>query len=163
MHAILKYLGDCEILLWIDADAVFTNIGKSLSSFFEQEKGMELLISRPISDRILNAGVLLMRGTKSIRDFFVNVTNGKAWKSNWCSEWTLEQSAINDQLQSGSLNGKYVIKHDDRFLQSLCGYNNGQCKWTKDDFIAHFAPPACPQLVDIVRDFLDKYPQFTRG
>ena len=161
VHAILKYLRDCEVLLWIDTEAVFTNVGKSLASFLEEEKGMELLVSQPMSDRILNAGVLLMRGTKSIRDFFVNVTNGYTWTENWCRKSSLEQSAINDQLQSGSLDGKYLIKHDDRFLQSLCGYKNGKCKWTEEDFIAHFAPPACPDLVDIVRDFLDKYPKFT--
>lgn len=162
VHAVLKYLVDCEVLLWIDTEAVFTNMNKSLESFFDVDKGKELFVSWPKSDKILNAGVLLMRSTQAIRDFFVNVTSGNTWTQDWCRKMTLEQSAINDQLQTGSLNGKYVMKHNNRFLQSLCGYRNGGCVWTETDFIAHFAPPACPELVDVVRDFLDKHPQFTQ-
>jgi hypothetical protein len=108
---------------------------------------------------MLNAGVLLFRNTPTVREFFLNVTNGKAWKNNWCSRNKFEQAAIRDQLNSGTMNGKYVMERYN-LLQTLCSFNNKECVVSEKDFIAHFAPPACPALEGLIERFLDKNPQF---
>jgi hypothetical protein len=159
IHAILKYLGDCKLLFWVDTDAVFVDMDKTLESFMEMYPGKDFLVSWPRTDRMLNAGVMLFRNTPTVREFFLNVTNGKAWKNNWCSQSPFEQAAIRDQLNSGTMNGKYVMERDN-LLQTLCSFNNKECVVSEKDFIAHFAPPNCPALEGLIQRFLDKNPQF---
>ena len=159
IHAILKYLGDCRLLLWVDTDAVFVDMDKTLESFMAMYPGKDFLVSWPKVDKTLNAGVLLLRNTPTIHEFFLNVTNDKAWKKDWCSTDKFEQAAINDQLNSGTMNGKYVVERDN-LLQTLCSFYNKECVVSEKDFIAHFAPPNCPALRGLVEKFLDKNPQF---
>ena len=159
IHAILKYLGDCKLLFWVDTDAVFVNMDKTLESFMDAYPEKDFLFSWPRTDRMLNAGVLLFRNTLTVREFFLNVTNGKQWKDNWCFRNKLEQAAIRDELNSGAMDGKYVIERSN-LLQTLCSFHNKECVVSEKDFIAHFAPPDCPALKGLVQNFLDKNPQF---
>ena len=160
VHAILKYLGDCELLFWVDTDAVFVHMDKTLESFIDAYPGKELIVSWPLTDRMLNAGVLLMRNTPTVREFFLNVTNGKTWKNDWCSHSKFEQAAVRDQLDSGTMDGKFAVERSNG-LQTLCSFQNKECVVSEKDFIAHFAPPDCPKLHDLIQTFLDKNPQFT--
>ena len=160
VHAILKYLGDCELLFWVDTDAVFVDMDKTLESFIDSYSGKEFLVSWPRTDRMLNAGVLLMLNTPTVRQFFLNITNGKTRTGDWCSRGKFEQAAIRDQLDSGTMNGKFVMERSNA-LQTLCSFHNKECVVSEKDFIAHFAPPNCPALHDLVKTFLDKNPQCT--
>ena len=159
VHAILKYLGDCKILFWVDTDAVFVAMEKTLESFFDSRSGIEFLAGWPRTDRMLNAGVLLMRNTPTVRDFFINITTGREWKGDRCSRSKFEQSAIKDQLESGLIDGKYELERNNE-LQTLCSFHDKDCVVSDKDFIAHFAPPDCPKLNDLVKTFLDKNPQY---
>ena len=159
VHAILKYLGDCELLLWIDTDAVFLNMDKTLESFFDTRSKIEFLATWPRLDRMFNAGVMLMRNTPTVREFFQNVTSGRTWAKNWCRRGAFEQAAIGDQLDSGMMDGKFEIERHNE-LQTLCSYRKKDCVVPEQDFIAHLAPPACPELHDLVKTFLDRNPQY---
>ena len=55
-----------------------------------------------------------------------------------------------------------MVERNDYFLQGLCGLKNGRCLWKENDYIAHFAPPNCPELHDFIKDFFDKYPRFVK-
>lgn len=160
MHAILKYLSDCELLFWVDTDAVFVDMDKTLESFFDIYSNKEFLVSWPRTDRMLNAGVLLMRNTPTMRDFFQNITTSRTWTGNWCSRSKFEQAAIRDQLDSGMMDGKFEMERNNE-LQTLCSFKNKDCVVSEKDFIAHFAPPDCPTLNDLVKTFLDGNPQYT--
>ena len=159
VHAILKYLGDCELLFWIDTDAVFLNMDKTLESFFDTRSNIEFLATWPPRDGMINAGVLLMRNTPTVREFFPNVTSGRTWRDNWCHRGKYEQAAIRDQLDIGMKDGKFKIERNNE-LQTLCGFKKKDCVLSEKDFIAHFAPPACPELRDLVKTFLDRNPQY---
>ncbi|XP_028404155.1 uncharacterized protein LOC114526820 isoform X2 [Dendronephthya gigantea] len=154
VHAILKHLAECRLLFWVDTDAIFLDMDRTLESFFDAYLGKEFLVSWPRTDRMLNAGVLLMRNTPTMHEFFQNITNGKTWKNDWCSHSKFEQAAIRDQLDSGSMDGRFAVERSN-MLQTLCSFRNKECAVTKKDFIAHFAPPDCPKLHDLVKTFLD--------
>ena len=109
---------------------------------------------------MMNAGVLLLKGSKSVRRFFENTTTGKFWSGDWCKGGKADQAGIRDQVLSKTLEEKVVVKKDDKLLQGLCGWKNGKCMWKENDYIAHFAPPSCPELHDIVKEFFDKHPQY---
>ena len=161
VHAILKYLGDCKLLLWVDTDAVFVDIDKTLESFFVSHSDKEFLASWPRTDKMLNAGVLLMLNTPAVREFFQNVTTGRTWTGNWCSRSKFEQAAMKDQLNSGMMDGKFEMERNNE-LQTLCSFNNKDCVVSEKDFIVHFAPPDCPKLNDLVKIFLDRNPQYSK-
>ncbi|XP_046852155.1 uncharacterized protein LOC124445471 [Xenia sp. Carnegie-2017] len=159
IHAILKYLPDCKMLMWIDTDAIFVNMEKSLESFMEPYPEIELIFTWYKKESMLNAGIFLVRGSPLVREFFVNVTAGYAWTKNHCIYTRFEQSAINDQLKSGTVDGKYFYERTNA-MQNLCGFGNRECLPTKTDFILHLAPPACPALGYLIKKFFDKNPQF---
>ena len=117
VHAILKYLGDCELLFWIDTDAVFLNMDKTLESFFDTRSNIEFLATWPPRDGM----IMLMRNTPTVREFFQNVTSGRTWRDNWCHRGKYEQAAIRDQLDIGMKDGKFKIERNNE-LQTLCGF-----------------------------------------
>ncbi|XP_046853880.1 uncharacterized protein LOC124447025 [Xenia sp. Carnegie-2017] len=161
VHAIFKYLPDCKLLLWIDTDAVFIDMKKSLEAAMPS-KEIDLLISWLPKDRMLNAGVLLMRNTATVREFFINVTSGRTWKYNWCRKSSFEQAGIIDQINSGSMKGKSLVERKEHALQTFCGFrdrDSDDCSFPSDeDFILHPAPSKCPELLDLFNNFFDKNP-----
>lgn len=76
---ILKYLVDTKLLLWIDTDAVFVDMNRTLESFI-QSKETHLVFKGRLHNVPINAGVLLMRSNNVMQEFFRNVTAGKAWR-----------------------------------------------------------------------------------
>ncbi|XP_046853538.1 uncharacterized protein LOC124446720 [Xenia sp. Carnegie-2017] len=161
VHAIFKYLPDCKLLLWIDTDAMFVDMKRSLKDAMNSDE-LDLLAAWPPEDRMLNAGVLLMRNTATVREFFINVTSGRTWKYNWCTKSAFEQAGIVDQLNSGSMKGKSLVERKRNALQTLCGYrdkDNDDCSFpTKEDFIFHVAPSKCPQMLYLLNNFFEKNP-----
>lgn len=68
----------------------------------------ELIFTWYKKEVMLNAGVFLMSRSPLVREFFVNVTAGYAWTRNHCIYSRFKQGAIKNQLNSGTLNGKYL-------------------------------------------------------
>lgn len=156
VHTILKYLPDCKRLLWIDTDAVFVNMNKTLESFI-QSRETHFVVSRTVTRKAFNAGVFLMQSTSIMREFFVNVTAAKSWsRPDWCWRFGFEQSAIVDVLNSGNMEGKFEINES---LQSMCGKNN-QCVPTDKDFILHLAPATCPGYHFLFQTLFKENPHF---
>ena len=154
IHAILKYLPDCKLLLWIDTDTMIVNMGQTLEAIMESYK-VDLLLSWPPKASRLNAGVILMRNTAQVREFFINVTSQKTWQDNWCYKFGYEQSAIADQLnRKTSL--EYFVERES-VLQTTCGYNAKQCSITSKDFILHPAAWSCPEMHPLMKTFFDSY------
>ena len=145
-----------ELLLWVDADTIITNFSLSLEYFIQSYANQQVSVNhvrkdvifvRPTSDRILNAGVILIRNSQNARNFFLQVYNSKYWSNDWCTQWALEQAAMVDVANATPDNKSpvFVILNNDHALQGMCGFSYFKlCFWKPGDFIVHFAPPVCP-------------------
>ena len=163
---VLKYLDECETLLFVDTDAIFTNFSIKAESFFDlpEAKGKDMFVVVPSSDEFINTGVLLMRSTDNVRALLLAAMDEQSWTTDWRFQFGYEQSALWDLLRPiNSTWGNVVhLSMDDHSLQGLCGFTDGllilygYCLWKPGDFIAHFAPPYVP--AGHIARFIEKYP-----
>ena len=116
---------------------------------------LELLVARPPGERMINAGVLLMRNSATVKEFLLNVTSRRAWNDNWC-EKSSKEARNTEQLQSATM------KEQKRGLQNLCKYydkNSDNLSFpTNDVFILHLARSKCPQVQEILDSLFKENP-----
>ena len=148
IDSILENLEDCKLLLFVDSDVIFTNFSTKLESFFAlpEAKGKDMLISKPLSSRTVNTGVILMRSTENIRALLLASMDPQSWPSDWSLRFGYDQSAMWNLVGPVHSIWRDVIHvfEGDHTLQALCGFSDGNCLWRPGDFIAHFAPPRSP-------------------
>ncbi|KAF9928368.1 hypothetical protein FBU30_002406 [Linnemannia zychae] len=140
--AIQKVLPHYEWLFWMDMDAIIADMDKDLRQIIEEAeaaKGSEvsLIVARPKRDKILNAGVLLIKNTEWSRDFFNEVQTRSAWyhKSSY------EQAAIWEVMTDPKWSaGVYLYDGDDHVM------NTFPKLYAEGDFVIHFAPAGCPSV-----------------
>ena len=153
LDSILMNLHDCELLLFVDSDAIFTNFSTKVESFFAlpEAKDKDMLIVKPSSNRFINAGVILMQNTENTHAFFLASIDQQLWSKDWRFRWGFEQSAMWHLIHPLHSIWRHIIHvfKGDHTLQGLCGFSDGHCLWRPGDFIAHFAPPRVPtKLMD---------------
>ena len=96
--AIQKVLPHYEWLFWMDMDAVVADLDKDLRDIIRRaeegnpnkEAEISLIVARPVRDKMLNAGVMLIKNTAWSRDFFNEVQT----KVDWYRRSSYEQAAI---------------------------------------------------------------------
>lgn len=96
--AIQKTLPYYEWLFWMDMDAVVANMDKDVRDIIrlaekDRPVGSEevsLIVARPARDKMLNAGVMLIKNTDWSRRFFNEVQT----KVDWARKYSYEQAAI---------------------------------------------------------------------
>lgn len=101
--AIQKTLPHYEWLLWMDMDAVVVNMDKDVREIMqlvERDKRtggeISLIVARPKRDKMLNAGVMLIKNTEWSRRFLSEVQRRKDWYNKPPS---YEQGAIWEVIQ----------------------------------------------------------------
>ena len=112
---------------------------------------LELLVARQPGERMLNAGVLLIRDTANVHKFFTNVTSSRIWNDNWC-EQSSNEAWTTHQLQSTTMKVKQEV------LQTLCKFNDKECNHlsfpTDDIFVLHLAHSKYPQVQELLKSLL---------
>jgi len=101
LDEVLKYLDECETLLFVDTDTVFTNFSIKAESFLDlpEVQGKDMFIVVPSSDQYINAGVLLMRSTDNVRALLLATMDEQRWSTDWRFKFGFEQSALWELLR----------------------------------------------------------------
>jgi hypothetical protein len=106
IDALEKILPYYEWLIWLDMDAIFVNRSLTIERFLEmcEERvgGKEafeeinFIVARPVSDKMINAGVFLIRNSAWARDF---LRRGIQARYDFSYDASLEQSAMRDTIK----------------------------------------------------------------
>ena len=115
-----------------------------------QVRGVDLFVTQPTTDEMINAGAFIVRNCTLMQEFFEIVDrDNKSYQTRWAEQesmWNLLRTApFNSRVHNSRLN------HD---FNTLCGWHDGLCLWEPGDLMVHFAPPACPRKAELVIEFL---------
>ncbi|KAF9901497.1 hypothetical protein EC991_006072 [Linnemannia zychae] len=142
--AIQKVLPHYQWLFWMDMDAVIADLDKDLRTIIQAAEAksingeeISLIVARPNRDKMLNAGVMLIKNTEWSRNFFNEVQTRAAWfmKSSY------EQAAIWEVMSEAKWSsGVYLYDGDDHTM------NTFPKLYAEGDFVIHFAPDGCPSV-----------------
>jgi hypothetical protein len=130
IDAIEKILPYYEWLLFLDMDAIFVNRSLSVEHFLkmcEEKAGgkaafeeINVIVARPVGDRMLNAGVLLFRNSVWTKNF---LRRGVQPRYDLAFAASLEQQAIRDAIKRPSWKQNVSIKEIIFFLSFKSFYN----------------------------------------
>ncbi|KAF9365027.1 hypothetical protein BGX34_011699 [Mortierella sp. NVP85] len=143
--AILKTLPHYEWLFWMDMDAVVADLDKDLRDIIrvaeennpDKTQEISLIVAQPVKDKMLNAGVMLIKNTDWSRRFFNEVQT----KTEWYRKSSYEQAAIWSVMNEPKwAPGVYLYAKDDHIM------NTFPKVYQEGDFIVHFAPDGCPAV-----------------
>ncbi|KAF8923213.1 galactosyl transferase GMA12/MNN10 family-domain-containing protein [Dissophora ornata] len=143
--AIQKVLPHYEWLFWMDMDAVIADMDKDLRDIIRmaeersenEKKEISLIVARPVKDKMLNAGVMLIKNTDWSRRFLNEVQT----KVDWYRKSSYEQAAIWEVMSDPKwASGVYLYNKDDHTM------NTFPKMYKVGDFIIHFAPAGCPSV-----------------
>ncbi|KAF9436794.1 hypothetical protein BGZ76_002978 [Entomortierella beljakovae] len=143
--AIQKTLPHYEWLLWMDMDAIVANDKdvRAIIRMAEERKDREdyeisLIVARPVKDKMLNAGVMLIKNTEWSHRFWSEVQRRKDWYNRSPS---YEQGAIWDVMNEDKWkSGVLLFDRDAHTMNTFPSY------YGEGDFIVHFAPAGCPAV-----------------
>ncbi|KAI9025352.1 galactosyl transferase GMA12/MNN10 family-domain-containing protein [Phycomyces nitens] len=143
-----KALPKYDWVFWLDMDAVIMNRKRSLEDLLEEvgaaydggmaafDKQIDMVVSRPSKDPMINAGVLLMRNTPWAMQFLRDLQDMSGWYQKGPS---YEQGAMWELLQRpGNRERILLLDRDDHT------FNTFPSLYIPGDFIVHFAPDKCP-------------------
>ncbi|KAF9084516.1 hypothetical protein BGX23_010436 [Mortierella sp. AD031] len=145
--AIQKVLPHYEWLFWMDMDAIIADMDKDLREIIryaeaeaakrENAEEISLIVARPKRDKMLNAGVMLIKNTKWSRAFFNEVQT----RTPWYLKSSYEQAAIWEVMGEDKWkSGVYLYDGDDHVM------NTFPKLYREGDFVIHFAPAGCPSV-----------------
>ncbi|KAF9115725.1 Mitochondrial fission protein [Mortierella sp. AM989] len=143
---IQKVLPHYEWLLWMDMDAVVADIDKDVRDIIrlaedrneKKDNEISMIVARPVKDKMLNAGVMLIKNTEWSRNFWSEVQRRKDWYNKPPS---YEQGAIWDVMNDPQWSsGVYLFNGDDHTMNTFPKY------YEQGNFIIHFAPAGCPAV-----------------
>ncbi|KAG0240831.1 galactosyl transferase GMA12/MNN10 family-domain-containing protein [Mortierella sp. GBAus27b] len=141
--AIQKVLPHYEWLFWMDMDAVIADLNKDVRGIIREaeeknpnkEQEISLIVVQPVRDKMLNAGVMLIKNTDWSRRFFSEVQT----KADWYHKSSYEQAAIWEVMNLPEWkSGVYIFEKNDHVM------NTFPKQYEEGDFIVHFAPDGCP-------------------
>lgn len=147
VDVIEKVLPKYDWLFWMDMDAVVMNQDISVHAILDDlrktyptgpkgfESSVDLVVVRPGRDKMLNAGVFLMRNTEWSHRFLKQVQATSSWYNKSPS---YEQGAMWDAIND-SANKEHVV-----VIQSDHMFNTFPQFYKPGDFVVHFAPDKCP-------------------
>lgn len=159
-----KVLPHYDWLFWLDMDTVIMNYNVTIESLIEKftelvggkEKfeNKHLVVARPSNDRMINAGVFLIRNSEWSREFLrLTQTRRDLYKSNM-----YEQRAMWDLMRQPEwIPGTIFLDQDDHT------FNTFPKRYNKGDFVVHYAPDGCPSkpILDAIGKYniLEKNPE----
>ncbi|KAI8979816.1 galactosyl transferase GMA12/MNN10 family-domain-containing protein [Mycotypha africana] len=148
IDAVQKVLPKYEWIFWMDMDAVIMNADQTLQGILDDlrvkypegprafEKNIDLVIAKPTRDKMINAGVFLLRNTEWAHKFLNAVQASKNWYNKGPS---YEQGAMWDIIQLPGYKEKVLLLENDDHT-----FNTLPKRYIPGDFIVHFAPDKCP-------------------
>ncbi|KAI8050135.1 galactosyl transferase GMA12/MNN10 family-domain-containing protein [Gilbertella persicaria] len=150
IDAIQKVLPKYEWLLWLDMDAVVMNQAQSVESLLHTLESyyngtdfneIDFIVVRPGTDKMINAGVFLIKNTAWSAQFLRDIQARQEWYRQGPS---YEQGAMWDVMREE----KYIRKT--LFLDRQNHIFNTFPKFYEEgDFIVHFAPDKCPNAATL--------------
>ncbi|KAF9294867.1 hypothetical protein BGZ88_003192 [Linnemannia elongata] len=144
--AIQKTLPHYEWLLWMDMDAIVANLDQDVRAIIRKaeelnenkQNEVSIIVSRPLRDVMLNAGVMLIKNTDWSRKFLNEVQRRKTWYNKRPS---YEQGAIWEVMRDPLwTSGVYLFDRDVHTMNTFPSF------YEQGDFIVHFAPAGCPAV-----------------
>ncbi|KAI7889089.1 galactosyl transferase GMA12/MNN10 family-domain-containing protein [Mucor mucedo] len=148
IDVVQKVLPKYDWLFWMDMDAVIMNPEQTVQTLLDEfrnsfpegprafEKTIDLVISKPTKDKMINAGVFFMRNTEWAQKFLNTLQESTYWYNKGPS---YEQGAMWDLIQEpGYKEHVLLLENDDHT------FNTFPKLYVPGDFIVHFAPDKCP-------------------
>ncbi|KAI9245693.1 galactosyl transferase GMA12/MNN10 family-domain-containing protein [Phascolomyces articulosus] len=140
-----KLLPKYRWLFWLDMDAVVMDPSRSIEALLEKLSDsyqgnfgqIDLVIARPHQDKMINAGVFLIRNSRWSLQFLRQVQATTEWYNRGPS---FEQGAMADVInRPENRNHVLLLDGDDQTFNTLPRYYTPNVS-----FIVHFAPDKCP-------------------
>lgn len=147
IDVIQKVLPKYEWLFWLDMDAVVMNDDIAIDALIQnvttnkQAQDIHFIIVRPGTDKMINAGVFLIKNTPWSFEFLQDIQERQEWYRQGPS---YEQGAMWDVMRQD----KYV-KHTLFLDRENHVFNTFPKFYENDDFIVHFAPDKCPNAATL--------------
>jgi hypothetical protein len=139
IDVIQKVLPKYDWVFWLDMDAVVMNSEQTIEDLFERVEindQTHFIIVRPGTDKMINAGVFLIRNTPWSFQFLDEIQNQTEWYRQGPS---YEQGAMWDIMRR-----EEFIQHTKFLDRENHLFNTFPKFYQQNDFIVHFAPDKCP-------------------
>lgn len=147
IDVIQKVLPKYEWLFWLDMDAVVMNNDISIDDLIQNvtvnynkegklPEDIHFIIVRPGTDKMINAGVFLIKNTPWSFQFLQDIQERQEWYRQGPS---YEQGAMWDVMRQDQ-----YMKHTLFLDRENHIFNTFPKFYENDDFIVHFAPDKCP-------------------
>ncbi|OBZ90036.1 hypothetical protein A0J61_01899 [Choanephora cucurbitarum] len=152
IDVIQKVLPKYEWLFWLDMDAVIMNQDQSVESLLDRLKStyyngtdfdgqVDFVIVRPGTDKMINAGVFLIKNTAWSREFLRDVQARKEWYRQGPS---YEQGAMWDVMRQEKYMARTLFLDRENHI-----FNTFPKFYEAGDFVVHFAPDKCPNAATV--------------
>lgn len=148
IDVVQKVLPKYDWIFWMDMDAVVMNPEQTVQTLLDHfrntypegarsfEKTIDLVISKPAKDKMINAGVFFMRNTEWAQKFLNTLQESKKWYNQGPS---YEQGAMWELIQEPGFKEHVLLLENDDHT-----FNTFPKLYVPGDFIVHFAPDKCP-------------------
>jgi hypothetical protein len=144
---IQKVLPKYEWLFWLDMDAVILNDNISIEHLLQDvetkyykgdhfDEEIDFIIVKPGTDKMINAGVFLIKNTAWSMEFLRDIQDRQEWYRQGPS---YEQGAMWDVMRQEKYLKKTLFLDRENHV-----FNTFPKFYEQDDFIVHFAPDKCP-------------------
>ncbi|KAG2220290.1 hypothetical protein INT45_009923, partial [Circinella minor] len=138
-----KLLPKYRWLFWMDMDAVVMDPGRSVEALLEKlsestnNNNYDLVIARPHQDKMINAGVFLIRNSRWSLQFLRDVQDTMSWYNKGPS---FEQGAMAEVInRPENQNHVLLLDGDNQTFNTL-----PKLYIPNVSFVVHFAPDKCP-------------------
>ncbi|KAL9542827.1 hypothetical protein MBANPS3_008414 [Mucor bainieri] len=140
IDVIQKVLPKYDWVFWLDMDAVVMNSEQTVQDLLQRrleiDDSTHFVIVRPGTDKMINAGVFLIRNTAWSFKFLQEIQSQSEWYRQGPS---YEQGAMWDVMRREGF-----IQHTKFLDRENHLFNTFPKFYQQDDFIVHFAPDKCP-------------------
>lgn len=139
IDVIQKVLPKYDWVFWLDMDAVVMNSKQTIEGLLQRleiNDSTHFIIVRPGTDKMINAGVFLIRNSPWSFQFLQEIQNQSEWYRQGPS---YEQGAMWDVMRR-----EEFIQHTKFLDRENHLFNTFPKFYQQDDFIVHFAPDKCP-------------------
>ncbi|OZJ02100.1 hypothetical protein BZG36_05212 [Bifiguratus adelaidae] len=143
INALEKALPKYDWLFWLDMDAVIMNPNIAIEDLLAKFQKMvdnfsdiHLIVAQPTGDKMINAGVLLIRNSAVSAAFLRTVNTAEAY---FMDSPAYEQKAMWEILQQPKWRKHVLVLDGDNHT-----FNTFPKRYNWGDFVVHYAPDKCP-------------------
>lgn len=148
IDVIQKVLPKYEWLFWLDMDAVILNDNLAIEELFKAleakhnlNNNIDFIVVRPGTDKMINAGVFLIKNTPWSFQFLNEIQAKVEWYKQGPS---YEQGAMWDVMRQPEHAHKILFLDRENHI-----FNTFPQLYEEGDFVVHFAPDKCPNAATL--------------